>query len=110
MYLTDYLSRNAKDSPTKIAVSCEGEEIDWQTLWRNVEGLSDYFGTSLSDDKQEVVALLATNSISFITIYLAVVHAGHIVMPIDPVYKKLEIDAILGKLKPSMLIYQERYK
>jgi acyl-CoA synthetase (AMP-forming)/AMP-acid ligase II len=56
------------------------------------------------------VALLATNSPEFIIAYLAVLRAGHIVMPIDPVFKKLEIDAILDRLQPAMLVAQERYQ
>ncbi len=87
----------------------EGQQINWQDLWRQVEATSRFFAGELGDSQQKVVALLMTNSIEFISIYLAAVHAGHIVMPIDPVYKKLEIDAIIEKVQPAMIILQSRY-
>jgi len=31
-------------------------------------------------------------------------------MPIDPVYKKLEIDAIISRIDPAMLVLQKRYE
>lgn len=50
-----------------------------------------------------------SNSIEFVITYLAVIHAGHIVLPVDPVYKKLEIDSILNKLLPAMLVLDQAY-
>ncbi|HEU4609614.1 MAG TPA: AMP-binding protein, partial [Chitinophagaceae bacterium] len=84
--------------------------MNWANLWKEVEKVSPFFINELGDGNQKIVALLATNSIEFIIIYLSVLHAGHIVMPIDPVYKKLEIDAIISRVDPAMLVLQKRYE
>jgi acyl-CoA synthetase (AMP-forming)/AMP-acid ligase II len=54
--------------------------------------------------------MLMTNSVDFVITYLAILQAGHIAMPLDPVYKRLEIAAIIKRVKPAMIVIQERYK
>lgn len=109
-HLTDYVQFNAANYADKPAVVFEGQRISWSELWRKTENLSYFFIDELGDSRQRIVALLATNSIDFIIAYLAVLQAGHIVLPIDPAYKRLEIDAIIDRLRPSMIILQERYE
>jgi malonyl-CoA/methylmalonyl-CoA synthetase len=109
MHLTDLLAGHAKNKGGQPAIIFEGQEISWGELWRQVEAASRFFMSELGSQEQRVVALLATNSIEFIVVYLAILHAGHIVMPLDPVYKKLEIDAIIDQVKPSLIIIQPRY-
>jgi len=103
------LADHAKTKASEPAVIFEDQQISWQELWWQVETTSRFFAHELGTGQQKVVALLMTNSIEFVSIYLAAVHAGHIVMPVDPVYKKLEIDAIIGQVGPAMIILQDRY-
>jgi acyl-CoA synthetase (AMP-forming)/AMP-acid ligase II len=100
---------HAQETPNKTAVVFEGREITFGQLMTEVESASSFFTDKLGNDKQQVVALLATNSIEFIIAHLSIMHAGHITMPLDPSFKKLEIDAILQRLKPAMLVYQSDY-
>ena len=87
----------------------DGQTVSWAELWREVQANSRFFSAELGHREQKIVSLLMTNSIEFVITYLAVVHAGHIVLPIDPVYKKLEIDAILDNMLPAMLIVHQTY-
>lgn len=64
----------------------------------------------MPDDKQQVVALLLANSIDFVVAYLAILHSGHIAFPLDPAYKKLELDAILGEIPTALLITDHNYR
>jgi acyl-CoA synthetase (AMP-forming)/AMP-acid ligase II len=100
---------HAQETPHKTAVVFEGREITFGQLMTEVDSVSGYFADKLGNNQQQVVALLATNSIEFIITHLAILHAGHITMPLDPSFKKLEIDAVLQRLKPAMLVYQAIY-
>jgi malonyl-CoA/methylmalonyl-CoA synthetase len=99
----------AESSPNKAAVLFEGDTISYGELYERVEIAASYFSKRLGSEKQQVVALLATNSIDFIICHLAILHAGHITMPLDPVFKKLEVDAIIERMRPAMLVFQDRY-
>ena len=100
---------HAAESPDKAAVVFEGETICYKDLMARVESAAGFFAQKLGDDKQQVVAIIITNSIDFIVTHLAIVHAGHITMPLDPAFKRLEIDAILDQLKPAMLVAHQDY-
>ncbi len=65
--------------------------------------------SQLSADKQQVVGLLFANGWEFVVAYLAIVHTGHIALPLDPTYKKLELDAILQQVKPVAVISNAAY-
>jgi malonyl-CoA/methylmalonyl-CoA synthetase len=47
------------------------------------------------------------NSWEYVVAYLAILHAGHIALPIDVIYKPLEIGAILRQMKPALIIADE---
>lgn len=108
--MTDYLKLHADRQPDKTAVVFEGRTISWSQLWQQTEALSDYFVSELGVKDQQVVSLLLTNSIDFIIVYLAILHAGHITMPLDPAYKKMELDAIINQISPKIIITQKRYE
>lgn len=109
-YITDYVKNNAESLADKLAVDFENEQLTWRELWLEVKALSGYFCQRLGSNEQKVVALLLTNSSEFIKIYLAVLEAGHIVMPLDPAYKKLELDAMVRQIMPEMVITSPRYR
>jgi malonyl-CoA/methylmalonyl-CoA synthetase len=88
----------------------EGQTITWSELYKKVETLSGFFSSALGQEDQAVVCLILTNSIDFVTVYLAILYSGHIAMPIDPVYKKLEIEAIIELISPAMIVLEQRYK
>ena len=104
------MAEHAGAKPDQPAVIFEGQQISWKELWCQVELASRFFAAELGHQEQRVVAVLMTNSIEFIAIYSAVLHSGHIVLPLDPAYKKLEIDAIIEQVKPAILVLQDRYK
>ncbi len=84
--------------------------MSWDQLWQKVEPASAELGKYLKNDKQQVVALLLPNSIDFVIAYLAVLHAGHIAFPLDPAYKKLELDAIVDEIPSGLLITDTKYR
>ncbi len=109
-YITDYLLDNARRFPDKLAIDFEGQQGSWSRLLNEVRALRGYFSQQLGTEKQKVVALLLTNSLEFVKTYLAILDSGHMVMPLDPAYKKLELDSIIQQVKPAMLITSARYR
>ncbi|HZP55420.1 MAG TPA: class I adenylate-forming enzyme family protein [Candidatus Saccharimonadales bacterium] len=103
------MALNAQKMADKPALVYEDEMLDWAELWRRVQKASSQVGKYLRSKKQCVVALLLTNSTDFVASYLAVVHKGHIAFPIDPAYKKLEIDAMVEELDPKIIITSKDY-
>lgn len=101
---------NAENYGNKSAVVSEGRSLSWSELWRSVQAASAGIAGRLSDTQQDVVAILAPNSIEFVVAYLAVVHAGHIALPLDPAYKKLELDAIIDQIPSKIIIVTKEYR
>ncbi|HET9721461.1 MAG TPA: class I adenylate-forming enzyme family protein [Candidatus Saccharimonadales bacterium] len=108
-HITDYLRLHADGKADQAAIIFENKTITWAELWQQVEQTSFYFTEKLGAKDQQVVNLLMTNSIDFVVVYLAVLQAGHIALPMDPAYKKLEIDALIQRIPPSMVVTEERY-
>ena len=109
-YITDLLRRNAAERAKQAAVVFEGKQINWTELWREVELTAPYFSHKLSNQQQEVAAILLPNSIEFIVAYLSILHAGHIALLLDPAYKKLEQEAIIKNLGVKLIITDRDYR
>jgi len=109
-HITDLLRRNAFEHASKPAVIFEGQTITWAELWGQVEPAAQVFSERLSDTDQDVAAILLPNSIDFIIVYLAVLHSGHIALPLDPAYKQLEQEAILEQLGAKLVVTNDDYK
>lgn len=83
--------------------------MSWRQLADLVEKTASQLAVSLDMDKPEVIALFLPNSIDFVVSYLAILHTGHIAFPLDPAYKKLELDSIIKEICPAALITNEAY-
>jgi malonyl-CoA/methylmalonyl-CoA synthetase len=83
--------------------------ISWGELWERVQRTAPYFNHELGAQEQQAVSILLPNSIDFIVTYLAVLHSGHIALPLDPAYKKLELEAIIEQIDTNLLITDKKY-
>jgi malonyl-CoA/methylmalonyl-CoA synthetase len=104
------LRRNADEKADKPAVIFEDSQITWGELWRAIQRPSRYISRTLGSDRQEIIDILFSNSIDFIIAYLAVIHSGHIALPLDPAYKSLELDNMIDQVKPRFIITDEEYR
>ena len=83
--------------------------MSWDELWQAVQITAAYFSQELGSRQQQIVSVLLPNSIDFIVTYLAILHSGHITLPLDPAFKPLELDAIIRQIGPKLLITDARY-
>lgn len=106
-HITDYLEFNSVNFSDKQALICIDKQMSWAELNHEVELRVDYFIEKLGIKDQKIVGLLMPNTWQFVVSYLAVIKAGHIAMPIDVIYKPLEISAIVNQMKPALIVSDE---
>jgi acyl-CoA synthetase (AMP-forming)/AMP-acid ligase II len=56
-----------------------------------------------------VIQILLPNGWRFVVAYLAILELGHIALPLDPAYKKLELEAMSQQIPAVCLITDENY-
>jgi acyl-CoA synthetase (AMP-forming)/AMP-acid ligase II len=104
-HITDYLYENAKKNPSKLALVSDDKSFTWAELCIEIETRSNYLRSLLPGSHQKVISLLIPNTWQFVVAYLAIIDSGHIAVPIDVIYKPLEIEAIIRQISPDLLIY-----
>lgn len=100
---------HAASQGAKPAIIFEGRTINWRQLAQAVKNAGAFFEQRLGREKQQIISILQTNSIDFAITYLGILQAGHIALPLDPAYKKLELDVIIEQLEPQLVVIEPRY-
>lgn len=104
-HLTDYLERNAEQWPDKPALVFDGKSLSWRQLWLAVQdAAAEIEGHLPAAGGQQAVGMLMPNSLDCVITNLAIVHLGHMVLPIDVIYKPLEINALIDQMRPALVI------
>jgi malonyl-CoA/methylmalonyl-CoA synthetase len=104
-HIHQYLETNAEKYPDELALVQDDDQFTWQELHTRVTDAAAALSRQLTpSDEQQVVGLLLPNSWEFIVSYLAILRTGHIALPLDPNYKKLEIDGIMEQIVPAVVI------
>lgn len=111
-HLTDYLRQHAHETPNKPAIVTDERALTWLELWQEVQAGAAFLHDRLGSSEQQVVALLMPNTWQYVVAYLSIVHAGHMAMPIDVIFKPLEIEAVLHQVPSKLIITDEagRYR
>jgi malonyl-CoA/methylmalonyl-CoA synthetase len=103
-HITDYLTQAAQNYPDKPAFVCEDRTLSWSELEREVDQMAAHILQNVESNEQQVVGILLPNSWQFIVAYLGILRAGHIVLPLDPSFKKLENETITEQVKPILTV------
>jgi malonyl-CoA/methylmalonyl-CoA synthetase len=103
-YITDYLIKNAQQMPDKLALVDHESAFSWRELAEAVEPIAKALRAKFPGDEQVLIGVFMPNSWEYIVAYLAIIHAGHVAVPIDVIYKELEIDAIINQMNPAIII------
>ncbi|MGH7157222.1 MAG: class I adenylate-forming enzyme family protein [Candidatus Saccharimonadales bacterium] len=102
---------NASDKPTKPAIICDDRQLNWAELDAQVDQAAAFLFEKVGpSDTQQVIGLLFPNGWQFVVAYLAILRLGHIALPLDPTYKKLELGAIIDQIKPLIIVTSDSYK
>lgn len=104
-HITDYLKRNAELYVNEPAFICPERTLTWVELYAESDALGQQLLARIADNSsQQVIGLLMANSWQFVVAYLGILQAGHIVMPIDPNLKKLEVTALIEQTPPVLTL------
>ena len=103
-HITDYLAETARKFPDKPAFVCKDRTLTWAELQTESEDMARAILARVPSREQQVVGLLMYNSWQFIVAYLGILRAGHIVLPLDPSFKKLENESITEQVKPVVTV------
>lgn len=82
--LYDNLEISARRYPDKAAIYYYGAEITYSHLLREVDALAGFLEKKLSVTRGEKVLLFVQNSPQFVIGYYAILRAGAVVVPINP--------------------------
>ena len=108
MNLAQYLENTARNHPDKPSVRYEGQSITFQELNtrcnRLANGLTD-LGLAAGDH----CMVMLPNCIEVITIYYALAKMGAVIVPVNFLFKKHELEHILSDAKPKAFIGAEPY-
>jgi acyl-CoA synthetase (AMP-forming)/AMP-acid ligase II len=105
VYITDYLFVHAKNIPDKTFINFKDEDHSFRKVADQVLKASTNINAKIQNNSdQKIIAILLPNSPEFIYAYLGVVHAGHISMPLDPNFKKLEAQNVIDQMQPDLII------
>jgi long-chain acyl-CoA synthetase len=108
MNLAQYLEDTARKHPDKPAVRYEGQSITFHELNTRcnqlANGLRD-LGLAAGDH----CMVMLPNSIQVITIYYALAKLGVVIVPVNFLFKKHELEHILSDAKPKSFIGAEPY-
>ena len=108
MNLAQYLVDTARKYPDKLAVRWEGQSITFHELNTRcnqlANGLKD-LGLAAGDH----CLVMLPNSIQVITIYYALAKMGAVIVPVNFLFKKHELEHILSDAKPKAFVGAEPY-
>lgn len=109
-YITEYLQKNAQLYPDKLALVFEDKSYTWSELFERVSETAALVNELIEDDqKQHIIGILLPNSDVFLITYLAIIHAGHIAMPLDPNFKAMEVQNVVSQMHTNTIITDKQY-
>ncbi|WP_363464569.1 long-chain-fatty-acid--CoA ligase [Halogeometricum borinquense] len=97
------IAATAESSPDETAVGFRGQEWSYEQLW----GMVSRFAAGLEDHGVEPgdrVAVYLPNLPQFVTVFQGTLHAGGIVVPMNPQYKTREISHLLGDSGATIVV------
>ncbi len=103
-HIDDLLRHHSVAQPSKPAVIFGDSQLSYSRLETLVEAGAVTLSSRLGNSRQKVVGLLMPNSLDYVVAYLSIVRSGHIALPIDVIYKPLELEAIAGQMKPELIL------
>lgn len=106
--LPEYVSGWATHRPDRVALVCDGEELTYAGLDAAVGSLAGWLDTS-GVRPGERVAIHLPNSIEYVVALLAVLRAGAVAVPVNPMFERTELEYELTDSGACTLITLETF-
>lgn len=110
-WVGDWAGRRAALTPRRTALydSFTEKSYTFQDLDDRACRVGTYLADVLGLAKGDVVSLICRNRIEAIDLYLACGKLGLILAPLSQRLKKPELDDLLGRLKPRVLVHEDAF-
>src|ERR1044071_4081177 len=95
--------RMAQSTPEQIAISCGETRITYRELQYRTEKLAHRL-ISGGARKGSIVAILLNNKVDAITSIIAVLKAGAVFVPFDPLLPELRLETMIKEVAPDLFI------
>lgn len=107
MNLTEPLLHYATRQPNKIALS-DGQEIrTYSALVSTMKKIA--YGLQKAGFAHENIAILSTNRVEFVEVFLGSIYAGCVPIPLDPKWSTNEVNAILQQCQPKVIFAEATF-
>src|SRR5215210_3074648 len=95
--------RMAQSMPEQVAISCGETRITYGELKRRTDKLSHLL-LSGGAKKDTIVAILLDSKVDAITSIIAVLKAGAVFVPFDPLLPELRLETMVREVAPDLFI------
>ncbi len=102
--LPENLSASAQRVPLRKALVFYGAEYTYKEVLQLVERLSDYLQKVIQIKPDERVMLYMQNSPQFVISFYAILHSGGVVIPVNPMSRKTEVNYIQKDTESRLII------
>ena len=101
------LLQHATQQPDTIALSDGHESRTYSELVQRMKKIAQ--GLQQNGLNHDKVAILSTNRIEFVEVFLGVIYAGCVPIPLDPKWSITEVNAILQQCQPKMIFTEAAF-
>lgn len=108
MNLKQMLEKSTEQYSAKIAIISDNRRLSYAELDGESNKVSNYL-TKIGIKKGDCIAILLTNSLEYVVLYLGIIKISAIAVPLDVKYKTDELNALLNHCQPKMLISESPY-
>ncbi|TQR17735.1 AMP-binding protein [Psychrobacillus soli] len=105
MNLVETLLHNATRHPNKIALTDGQESRTYSELVQSMKKVAN--GLYRNGFKHENIAILSSNRIEFVEVFLGTIYAGCVPIPLDPKWSTNELTTILQQCKPKKIFVED---
>lgn len=107
MNLAEPILRYAKEQPNKIALTDGEDSCTYLELVLAMKKIAH--GLQTKGHVHEKIAILSTNRMEFVEVFLGVIYAGCIPIPLDPKWSTNEVSAIIQQCQPKMIFAEPAF-
>ncbi|HAO34410.1 MAG TPA: long-chain fatty acid--CoA ligase, partial [Candidatus Competibacteraceae bacterium] len=110
-WVGDWAGRRAALTPRRTALydSSTQKSYSFEDMNDRACRVATYLADTLALKKGDIVTLICRNRIEAIDLYLACGKLGLILAPLSQRLKKPELDDLLGRLKPRVLVHENAF-
>ncbi|MNW32532.1 putative acyl--CoA ligase YhfT [compost metagenome] len=107
MNLVEPILRHAIEQPGTIALTDGQKSLTYMELVQRMKKIA--VGLQQNRLIHDHVAILSTNRIEFVEVFLGAIYAGCIPIPVDPKWSSNEIKAILEQTQPKLIFTETAF-